>query len=114
MLAGVVAGMRGSPLPFTGARPPLAVGIAGSEGPLDVAGSLLRAAAAQPALLTEACLFGAAAVLVPYVRPRGRWSVIGLAAALLAASVLAVPTAAPLPLVLTAWIVACALVVRVP
>ena len=114
VLAGVVAGIRGAPLPFTHARPPLALGVAGSRGPLDVAGTLAHAAFAQPALLTEAFVFAAAAVLVPRVRAHGRWAAVGLAAALLAASVLAVPAAAPLPLVATAWLAAGALLVRVP
>jgi len=114
VLAGVVAGIRGAPLPFTGARPPLALGIAGSRGPLDVAGTLAHAASAQPALLTEAFVFAVAAVLVPYVRRRSRWEAVVLAGALLAASVLAVPAAAPWPLVATAWLTAGALLVRVP
>jgi protein kinase-like protein len=114
VLAGIVAGTRGSPLPFTGAKAPLALGVAGSTGPLDVAGTLARAAAAQPALLLEAAIFAVAAALVPSVRARGRWPAAGLAAGVLAASLLAVPAAAPLPLVVTAWITAAALLVGVP
>jgi protein kinase-like protein len=114
VLAGIVAGIRGAPLPFTHARPPLGLGVAGSTGPLDAAGTLAHAALAQPALLTEAFVFAAAAALVPHVRGRGRFGAVGLAAALLAVSVLAVPAAAPLPLVATAWLAAGALLARVP
>jgi hypothetical protein len=114
VLAGVVAGIRGAPLPFTGAKPPLGLGVAGSTGALDVAGTLLRAATAQPAVLLEAAVFAAAAALVPYARGRGRWPAAGLAAAVLGSSVLAVPGAAPLPLVVTAWITGAALLVGVP
>jgi hypothetical protein len=114
VLAGIVAGVRGAPLPFTGAKPPLALGIAGSTGPLDVAGTLARAAGAHSALLIEAAVFAAVAVAFPYVRGRGRWPAAALAGAALALSVLAVPAATPLPLVVTAWITAGALLTRVP
>src|SRR5581483_7656102 len=98
LLAGVVAALRGAPLPFTGARPPLGIGLAGSTGPLDVAGTLLRAALA---------------LALPYARARGRWGAAVLAAAMLAASVLAVPGAAAIPLAVAAWALALALVARV-
>src|SRR5581483_452905 len=114
LVAGIVAGVRGAPLPFTGAKPPLALGVAGSTGALDVAGTLARAAGAQPGLLIEAAVFAAVAVAVPYVRGRGRWPAAGLAGVTLALSVLLVPAAAPLPLVVTAWLTAAALLTRVP
>ncbi len=112
LAAGLVAGIRGAPLPFTGARPPLGIGLAGSTGPLDVAGTLLRAAGAQPALLIEAAVFAAVAFVLPYARSRGRWGAAGLGAAMLAATVLAVPSAQAVPLVIAAWVTAAALVVR--
>jgi len=113
LLAGVVAALRGAPLPFTGARPPLGIGLAGSTGPLDVAGTLLRAALAHPALLVEAGILAGVALALPYARARGRWGAAVLAAAMLAASVLAVPGAAAIPLAVAAWALALALVARV-
>jgi eukaryotic-like serine/threonine-protein kinase len=112
LAAGVAAGIRGVPLPFAGGRPLLGIGVAGSSGPADVAGSLLRAAAAHPALLVEAAIFAAAAAVLPYAQARGRWGAAGLGAAMLAATVLAAPSARALPLVAAAWLTAGVLAVR--
>jgi len=112
LAAGIVAGVRGASLPFTGAPPFLGIGVAGSTGPLDVAGSLLRAAAAHPAFLVEAAAFGVVALVLPYAAALGRWGAAGLGAALLAATVLAAPSAETLPLVVTAWLTTAALMVR--
>jgi hypothetical protein len=114
LVAGIVAGIRGASLPFTGVHPPLGLGVAGSTGPFDVAGTLARHALDQPALLTEAGILAAVALALPYARSRGRWGAAGLAAAMLGASVLAVPAAAALPLVAAAWITSAVLVLRVP
>jgi len=114
VVAGIVAGIRGASLPFTGVHPPLGLGVAGSTGPFDVAGTLARHALDQPALLTEAGILAAAALALPYARARGRWGAAGLAAAMLCASVLAVPAAAALPLVAAAWTTAAVLALRVP
>jgi hypothetical protein len=114
VVAGIVAGIRGASLPFTGVRPPLGLGVAGSTGPFDVAGTLARHALDQPALLTEAGILAAVALALPYARARGRWGAAGVAAVMLCASVLAVPGAAALPLVGAAWLTAALLAVRVP
>jgi hypothetical protein len=103
VLAGVAAGLRGSPLPFTGVRPPLGLGVAAADGPLDVAGSLLHALTTQHALAVEALALAAVAAVLPLVAARGRWGRVGAAGLLLAATVLSVPGAAALPLVLAAW-----------
>src|SRR4029077_5406248 len=110
--ARIVAGVRGTALPFTGARPPLGVGVAGSTGPLDVAGTLGRLAGAHPALLIEALAFAAIAVLLPYAQARGRGGAAGLGAVMMAATVLAVPSAQALPLVAAAWLTTAVLMVR--
>ncbi len=112
LAAGAVAGIRGAALPFTGARPPLGIGVAGSTGPLDVAGSLLRAAAAHPELLIEAGVFAALAVALPFAQARGRWGAAALGAAMMAGTVLAVPSVRAVPLVVAAWLTAVALAVR--
>jgi len=104
LLAALAAGLRHAPLPFTGAPPPLGLGLAGSDGPLDVAGSLARALGAHPAVGLEAAAIAAAAVLLPYARTRGRWGAAGAAGFLLTATLLPVPAAAALPLVLAAWV----------
>jgi hypothetical protein len=112
LAAGVVAGIRGAGLPFTGARPPLGLGVAGSTGPLDVAGTILRAATAHPALLAEAGAFAAVAAVLPYAARHGRWGAAGLGAAMMAATVLAVPAAQALPLIVAAWLTTAVLMVR--
>jgi len=106
--AAVVAGVRGVPLPLTGASPPLGLGVAGAGDPLDVAGTLARAAAAHPALLVEAVVLAAIAVVLPFARLRGRWGAAGVGAAMLVLAVLAVPSAAAAPLVAAAWATAAA------
>jgi Protein kinase domain len=112
LAAGLVAGIRGVSLPFTGARPPLGLGVAGADDPLDVLGTLARAAAAQPALLIEAGLLAAVAVALPIAQGRGRWGAAGIGAAMLAATLLAVPAAGAVPLVLAAWLTAAAMALR--
>ena len=112
LVAGLVAGLRHASLPFTGARPPLGVGVAGSMNPLDVAGSLARAAAAHPVLLVEAAAFAAVALALPYAQARGRWGAAVLGAGMLVLTVLAAPSAAAAPLVAAAWLTATVVAVR--
>ncbi len=108
LVAAVVAGVRHVSLPLVGAAAPLGVGVAGAADPLDVAGSLARAAAAHPALLVEAAALALVAAALPFARSRGRWGAAGLGAAMLLLTVLAVPSAAAWPLVGAAWITAVA------
>jgi hypothetical protein len=104
LAAGLVAGVRGVALPFTGAAPPLGLGVAGSSDPFDVVGTLARAAGAQPALLVEAAAFAAIALALPFAQARGRWGAAAAGAAMLLLCVLAVPSAAAVPLVAAAWV----------
>src|SRR5256885_1437368 len=94
LAAAVVAGVRGAALPFTGARPPLGLGVAGATDPLDVAGTLARAVGAHPALVLEAVALAAVAFALPHAQALGRWGAAGVGAAMLAFCVLAVPSAA--------------------
>jgi hypothetical protein len=112
LAAALVAGVRGAPLPFTGAAPPLGLGLAGATDPLDVAGSLARALAAQPALLVEALAFAAIAAALPFAAARGRWGAAAAAAAMLVLTVLVVPSAGAVPLVAAAWITGAALALQ--
>jgi hypothetical protein len=110
--AGLVAGVRGAPLPCTGKAPPLGLGVAGSGDPFDVAGTLARAAFAQPALLLEGLAFAAIAFALPFAQARGRWGAAAAGAALLLFCVLAVPSAAAIPLVAAAWVTAVVVAAR--
>jgi hypothetical protein len=110
LAAALAAGLRGDDLPLVGGPPPLGLGVAGADDPLDVAGTLLRALGAHPGLVVEALAFAALAVAVPYARERGLWGAAGLGAAMLVLTVLAVPSAHAVPLAVAAWLTAAALV----
>jgi hypothetical protein len=107
LVAALVAGIRGAPQPLTGDPSPLGLGVAGAEDPLDVAGTLTRAALAHPALLGEAAVFAAVAIALPYAR--GRWRAAALGAGFLVFGVLAVPSVTAWPLVAAAWATAAVL-----
>ncbi|HVU78487.1 MAG TPA: hypothetical protein VHC67_12950, partial [Gaiellaceae bacterium] len=109
LVAAVVAGLRHAPLPFDGSAPPLGLGIAGSTRPTAVAQALWSQLGDHPAIAVEALILAAAAVALPHVRGRGPWAAAGFGAALLAATALAAPASALLPLVLVAWATAGAL-----
>ncbi len=109
LLAALVAGIRHAPLPFTGTEPPRGLGIAESGDPFAVATALLRALEAHPALLLEAVVLAAAAVVLPFARERGIWAISGLGAGLIALTLLPAPTVAATPLVLAAWATCAAL-----
>jgi hypothetical protein len=103
LLAGLVAGLRGVPLPFDGAPPPVSLGIAGRETPGVVAGTLLDTLVAHPTLALEAAALAVAAAALPYARSLGPWGVAGFGAAFLAATLLSAPGIPAAPLVLAVW-----------
>jgi hypothetical protein len=108
LAAFLAAGLRHTGLPLVGGRPPLAIGVAGAADPLDVLGSILRALAAQPALLGEAAALAAVAVALPFAAARGRWGAAVLGAAMLVLTIAAVPPAHAVPLAVAAWLTAAA------
>ena len=77
VLALIVAGTDGQPLPLTNANPPRGLGIEGSTNATAIATALLRALAERPALLAEGCLLALVAALIPLARRRGRWGSAG-------------------------------------
>jgi hypothetical protein len=110
LVSGLVAGLRHETLPFTGEDAPLGLGITGSERPGAVATALGRALADHPALALEAAALAAAAALLPLVRRREPWPIAFFGAGMMAATLLAVPNADAVPLVLAAWATCAALV----
>ncbi|HEU5215672.1 MAG TPA: serine/threonine-protein kinase [Gaiellaceae bacterium] len=114
LTAALAAGIRHASLPLVGGATPLGLGVAGARDPFDVAGSLARAAGAQPALLVEACAFALVAVALPQARARGRWAAAGLGAAMIVLTVAAVPSAAAVPLLLSSWAIAAFTALRAP
>jgi hypothetical protein len=109
LLAAVVAGIRRAPLPFDGSVPPLGLGVTGSTRPAAVANAITGQLGGHPVLIIEAAVLAAAAGLLPHVRRRGPWPAAAFGAAFLAATALAAPAAAVLPLVVAAWATAAAL-----
>jgi hypothetical protein len=103
LLAAVVAGLRRVPLPLDGSTPPLGLGVTGSSRPTAVAHALWGQLAAHPVVAAEALILAAAAAVLPHARGRGPWTAALFAGALLAATALAAPSAALLPLIACAW-----------
>jgi hypothetical protein len=114
LTAALVAGIRHAALPIVGGPAPLGLGVAQARDPFDVAGSLTRAAAAHPALLLEAGALALVALALPYARARGRWGAAALGAGMIVLTVAVVPTAAAIPLVLSAWAIAAFTALRSP
>jgi hypothetical protein len=114
LTAALAAGIRHVALPLVGGAAPRGLGIEGARGPLDVAGSLAHAAGAHPALLFEAAALGLVAAAIPYAQARGRWGAAGLGATMILLTVAAVPAAAAVPLVLSAWAIATYTALRAP
>jgi Protein kinase domain len=112
--AALAAGIRHATLPLVGGPAPLGLGLADARDPFDVAGSLARAAGDHPSLLLEACALALVAVALPEARARGRWAAAGLGAGMIVLTVAAVPSAAALPLLLSAWAVAAFTALRAP
>jgi serine/threonine-protein kinase len=114
LTAALAAGIRHAALPLVGGPAPLGVGVAGARDPFDVAGSLARAAGAHPWLLLETCALALVALALPHAQARGRWAAAGLGAGMIVLTVAAVPSAAALPLLLSAWGIAVFTALRAP
>ena len=111
LIAGLVAGVRGSGMPFGGeAAPRLA--IAASEHPLAVLNVLWSAVLSVRPLGLEALVLAAAAVALPFVARAGDAAVTGFGAAFVSGLLLAAPAAGALPLVAAGWATCVVLVVE--
>ncbi|HEY2355684.1 MAG TPA: serine/threonine-protein kinase [Gaiellaceae bacterium] len=98
LTAAVVAAITASALPIVGEAAPHGAVRPGASGVLGVAGSLVSAAAAHPALLVETAILAAVAYALPYVAEKGLGWCVGLGAAMLAGTILALPASAPFSL----------------
>jgi len=114
LTAALAAGIRHAALPLVGGPAPLGIGVAGARDPFDVAGSVARAAGAHPWLLLETCALALVALALPQAQARGRWAAAGLGAGMIVLTVAAVPSAAALPLLLSAWGIAVFTALRAP
>jgi len=109
LTAALVAGVEHGTLPLVGEAAPRGAGLRAGTGPLGVAGTLTHIATAQPALLIETAVLTAVAVALPYAVGLGlRW-IAGLGAAMIAATILALPGGAPFSL--AASLAACCIAV---
>jgi len=77
LVAGLVAGLRGGKLPFTGSFAP-ALDLNRTRSPFTAADTIWHALSARPTLLFEAILLAAAAAALPLIRRR-RIAPFGLA-----------------------------------
>ena len=117
VLAVGVSGPLGWGLPFTHERPPLGLGIAGSDSPTAVLWALLHFLADNRSLLVATAALAVAALLVPDARRRGAWGAALWGSALLVA-LLVLPQLAggsrvdAFPLVAFVWIAAAAMLRR--
>ena len=112
-----VSGLLGWGLPFTHGRPPLGLGIAGSESPSAVLWALLRFLADNRSLLVATAALSVAAVLLPEARRRGAWGAALWGSGLLVALVLLPQLAggsrvSAFPLVAFVWIAAASTLLR--
>jgi hypothetical protein len=112
LAAGLVAGIRGSPLPFDGDSAPASLGVAASGDPFEVASALWAALVSRPAIWVELLALAAVAVLLPAARARGPWAIAILGAAFMAAALLAVPGVAAAPIAVAVWATCVAVAVR--
>jgi hypothetical protein len=112
LTAGIVAGIRGVPLPFDGSAAPRDLGVAAVGDPFDVASALWNALLSTPALAVETLVLAVVAVLLPFARSRGPWAAAALGAAFLTTALLPVPSVAAAPLALAVWATCAAIVVR--
>ncbi len=111
LLAGAVAGIHGSAIPF-GGKEAAALGVAGSEHPVAVLEAVWQWLLQNPALGVEALILAAAAGALPHVTRRADLSIATFAALLLGATLLAAPRAGAVALVFTGWLTYLALTVQ--
>jgi hypothetical protein len=111
LAAGIVAGVRGTALPFTSGAPPK-LALHATQSPFSAASALLHALFARPELPVEALLLGAIAAALPFALKRGLAWIAGLSACLLAGLVVGAPHSSVLPLVAAAWITAIVLALQ--
>ena len=111
LLAGALAGIHGAAIPFSG-KDAAHLGVAGSEHPIGVLEAVWQWLLHNPALGAQALILAAAAGALPHVTRRADLSIATFAAGLLAATLLAAPSAGALALVFTGWLTYLALTVQ--
>jgi hypothetical protein len=110
--AGVVSGLDGRAVPFTGDARPGTLRIEGADRPAPVVRALHRTLSAEPGLIRLTLVLAAAAAVLPLLRQRGPWVYAGFGAAVLGCSLLPATRIEALPLALTVWATCSALALR--
>jgi hypothetical protein len=102
-----VAALMGAPLPLTGDAARDALGVGGTDSPVDAAGAVAAFMSTHSALALEALVFAVAAATTGFARTRGLWGVALWGTAFLAAALLAPGGAVgAFPLALGIWVAA--------
>jgi hypothetical protein len=110
LLAGAVAGIHGTAVPFTGEQAP-SLGITGSEHPLAVGQAVWAWLLGVPALGVEALILAVAASSLALVVRGSDLTIAMFAGALLSATLVGAPNVTAAPLVLSGWAIYVALTV---
>jgi hypothetical protein len=99
-----VAALMSGPLPLTGQTAQEALGLAGTESPVNASGTVVAFLSAHSVLALEALVFAAAAATTGIARTRGLWGVAVWGSAFLAAALLVPGDAVgAFPLALGVW-----------
>jgi hypothetical protein len=102
LLAGVVAGVHGTGVPFSG-RAASGLGVAGSDHPVAVLHALWQWLLGAQELGLEALILALTAAALPFLARTTDLTIATFGAGLLASTLLVAPAAEALPLVFTGW-----------
>jgi hypothetical protein len=103
LVAALVAGLHGKPLPLAGVHVGN-LGISATEHPGTVLSAVWAILRDNPGLTTTAIVLAIVAALLPYARSRGRVALGGLCPAQASAILIAAPSLAPTGIVIGTWI----------
>jgi eukaryotic-like serine/threonine-protein kinase len=105
----LVAGVERGSLPFTDEPAPSSLPLGQTASATRAASTVLDALSQYPAVLLEAGVLAAGALVLPYMARRGYWGISSYGAAVLAVSLLPAQDVAAVPVVVTTWITCVAL-----
>ena len=109
LTAVLVASVGGGSLPFTDEPAPTSLPLGETTSAARAASTILDVLSRHPAVLLEAGIVTAGALVLPFVAKRGYWTISGYGAAVIAASLLPAQEVAAVPVVVSTWITCVAL-----
>jgi hypothetical protein len=104
-----VASVGGGSLPFTNESAPGSLALHSTESTSRAVSTLMDVLSRHPAVLLEAGVLAAGALVLPFATRRGYWAVASYGAAVIAASLLPAQSVAAFPVIVTTWITCVAL-----